>query len=200
VIAKCRRTCFVVPFRSTSPAPSFLLSCLPALVIALVAPTARAQLPPAPPAVASSAPDGVDRVPLRLALATAGAWGVAPGTFYNQLLGARLDFVFSPRVSLGGALDYANLKGKDGRASSALVTAQLEYRAGDPASSVRVPLRFASGYLGGNGPVVKAAAGLAFRLTPTVDLVTELFAPTVWLTNNQSLLSFNFSLELNIKL
>jgi hypothetical protein len=199
VITKRRRSSFV-PSRPTSPARSFSVSLLPALVIMLVAPTARAQVAPTP-AVTSAAPAvDVDRVPLRLALATAGAWGVAPGPFYNQLLGARLDFVFSPRVSLGGALDYANLKGKDGRASSALVTAQLEYRAGDPASSVRVPLRFASGYLGGNGPVVKAAAGLAFRLTPTVDLVTELFAPTVWLTNNQSLLSFNFALELDIKL
>jgi hypothetical protein len=175
------------------------------LLLMLVAPAARAQAPAPPPAVAAapvppSAPHPDDEIPLRLALQTEGAFGVATGSFYNQLVGARLDLRFSPSTSLGGYVGYANLKGANGRAHSVLTYAQLEYVLGDPAAAVRVPLRFASGYLGSNGPVVRTALGLAFALGKKVDLVTELLAPTVWFTNNQTLLSLDLSLELAIKL
>ncbi len=138
--------------------------------------------------------------PLRLAVQTEAATGVVTGRFYNQLVGARVDLQFSSRVSLGGYLGYVNLKGKDGRASDLLPYAQLEYRTGAPGDSVRIPFRFASGYLPRNGPVVRLATGLAFALTPRVDLVTELLAPMFWVTNNQTLLSMNLSLELSFRL
>jgi hypothetical protein len=139
-------------------------------------------------------------LPKRLALQTEGAIGLQPGPFYNHLVGARLDGSFSPHVSLGGYLGYANLKGKDGRAHAALTYAQVEYLFGDPGDTIRFPLRFASGYLFKNGPVVRAAGGLAFKLSPKVDLVTELLTPMVWLTNNQTLLSLDLSLEVLIRL
>jgi hypothetical protein len=139
-------------------------------------------------------------IPKRLALQTEGALGVASGPFYNHLAGARLDGTFSPRVSFGGYLGYANLKGKDGRAHAALTYAQVEYLFGDPAATIRFPLRFASGYLFKNGPVVRAAGGLDFRLSPRIDLVTEFLTPMVWLTNNQTLLSLDLSLEVLIHL
>ncbi|HVZ71009.1 MAG TPA: hypothetical protein VHJ20_01430 [Polyangia bacterium] len=156
--------------------------CAPLALVVLVSTSAHADAPPSD-------------VPLRLAVQTEGAIGVGTGAFYNQLAGARLDGRFSPHVSLGGYLGYANLKGKEGRASAALAYAQLEYLFGAPGSSVRVPLRFASGYLSSNGPIVRASTGLDFALTPKVDLVTELFAPTVWLTNHQTLLSLDLALE-----
>jgi hypothetical protein len=159
---------------------------------------------PPPVAVASSpviaAAPPADAIPLRLALQTEGAIGVGTGRFYNQLLGGRLDLRFSSQTSLGGYLGYANLKGANGRAHSALTYAQLEYVAGDPTSFVRFPLRFASGYLGGNGPIVRAAVGFAFAVGPKVDLVTEIFAPMVWFTNNQTLLSLDLSVELAVRL
>ncbi len=139
-------------------------------------------------------------IPKRLALQTEGAIGLESGPFYNHLVGARFDGTFSPHVSLGGYLGYANLKGKDGRAHAALTYAQVEYLFGDPGDTIRFPLRFASGYLFRNGPVVRAAAGLDFKLTPKVDLVTELLTPMVWLTNNQTLLSLDLSLEVLIHL
>jgi len=145
-------------------------------------------------------PEPVAQIPLRVAVQTEAAFGVVKGSFYNHLVGARVDLQFSPRVSFGGYLAYANLKGKDGRAHSALSCAQVEYMAGDPASRVRIPLRFGSGYLPGNGPVVRAATGLAFALGSKVDLITELVVPMVWLTNNQMLLSLNLSLELAFRL
>lgn len=139
-------------------------------------------------------------LPLRVAVQTEAAFGVGPGEFYNHLAGARLDLQFSPRVSLGGYLGYANLKGKDGRAHDLLPYAQVEYLLGNPGSAVRIPFRFASGYLPRNGPMARLATGLAFRLTPTVDVVTELFAPTFWVTGDQMLLSMSLSLELAVRL
>jgi hypothetical protein len=159
---------------------------------------ARAQTPPV--AVAPSpatAPEPT--LGLRLALQFEGAAGVATGSFRNGLLGGRVDLRFSPHVSLGGYLGYANLKGKDGRAHAALTYAQIEYLTGQAGDRVRVPARFASGYLGGNGPIVRVASGVALALSPSVDLVLE-FAPMVWLTNNQTLLSLDLALELGFRL
>jgi hypothetical protein len=135
------------------------------------------------------------RLPMRLALQTEGAIGLYPGDFYNHLVGARLDLVFSPHVSFGGYVGYANLKGKDGRVSDGLAYVQAEYIVGPP-GGVRVPIRFASGYLPRNGPVVRAASGFAFPLSPALDLVTELLAPMVWVTRDQMVLSMNLSAEL----
>ena len=44
------------------------------------------------------------------------------------------------------------------------------------------------------------SAGLAFPLTPKIDLVTELLVPTIWITNDQMLLSMNLALELLFRL
>ncbi|HSZ81339.1 MAG TPA: hypothetical protein VLA14_03605 [Polyangia bacterium] len=185
---------------------------IPLLLLIVVSPSAvaRAQTPPAaPPTSAAPAPTAVatqpappaaaSAIPLRLAAQVELASGVATGSFHNQLVGGRVDGRFSPHVSLGGYLGFASLKGKDGRLHAALTYAQLEYLAGEPSSWLRFPLRFATGYLTDNGPVVRAAAGLSFAVGRSVDLVTEL-APMVWLTNNQTLLSLNLSLELALRL
>jgi hypothetical protein len=139
-------------------------------------------------------------LPLRLAVQTEGAVGAYPGSFYNQLAGVRLDAQFSPHVSFGGYVGYANLKGKGGRAHDVLPYAQVEYLFGSPGASVRLPVRFASGYLPHNGPVVRMAGGLAFAVSPRVDIVTELLAPMLWVTGGEMVLSMNLSLELRMAL
>jgi hypothetical protein len=179
-------------------------AALAALVSAAAAP-ARAQQPPMAATATAAAPAAPPPSPtpppaLRLAVETEGAFGLYPGGFYNQLAGARLDLRASPHVSFGGYVGYANLKGKEGRAHDVLAYALVEYMAGRPDARVRVPLRFASGYLPRNGPVVRVAGGLAFALTPKVDLVTELLAPMFWVTRNQMVLSTNVSLELAFSL
>jgi hypothetical protein len=167
---------------------------------------ARAEAPaatvtPASVSTASPSPAAPDPTGFRLALQTEAALGIWVGPFYNQLAGARLDYAFSSRVSLGGYLGYANLKGKDGRAHGALPYAQVEYlqptQAGSP---LRFPLRFATGYLPRNGPVLRIAAGLAYAVSPRVDLITELVAPMLWITADQMELSMNLSLEIAIRL
>jgi hypothetical protein len=163
-------------------------------LLGLVAAPAAAQTAGAQPAAPQPPPPG--RLPMRLALQTEGAIGVYPGDFYNHLVGVRLDLVFSPHVSFGGYFAYANLKGKDGRAHDVLPYMQVEYMAGTPGSGVRIPIRFASGYLPRNGPVARLATGFAFALTPTLDIVTELLAPMIWVTRDQMVLSMNVSAEL----
>jgi hypothetical protein len=155
---------------------------------------ARAETPP--PAVASPAPAPAAEaiIPLRLAVALEAASGVVTGPFLNQLLGARLDGRFSEHLSLGVYVGAANLKGKDGRAHSALTYAALEYMAGDPALKVRFPLRFATGWLVSNGPVARVGTGMAIAAGKKVDLIGEI-ASMVWLTNNQNLLSVDLSIE-----
>jgi hypothetical protein len=135
---------------------------------------------------------------MRLALQTEGAIGVYPGDFYNHLVGGRIDLVFSPHVSFGGYIGYANLKGKDGRASNLLVYAQAEYLAGW-VGHVRIPLRFATGYLPHNGPVMRLSTGFAFPLTPTIDFFTELLAPMVWLTGDQMVVSMDLAAEIALR-
>ena len=68
------------------------------------------------------------------------------------------------------------------------------------AGAIRIPLRFASGYLPRNGPVVRLSTGFAFPLTPTIDLVTELLAPMIWLTGDQMVLSMDLAAELVVPL
>jgi hypothetical protein len=177
---------------------SFTLRLVPAgiavLAVALTAVPVSA-LAQAPAVASPAPPPDADAIPLRLALALESASGVVTGPFLNQLLGVRLDGRFSEHLSLGVYLGAANLKGKDGRAHSALTYAALEYMAGDPALKVRFPLRFATGWLAANGPVARAAAGMAFAAGRKVDLIGEV-ASMVWLTNNQNLLSIDLSLEI----
>jgi hypothetical protein len=154
---------------------------------------AHAQTPPPPPSVAAT-PPAEESVPLRLAVQLEEAGGVITGSFHNQMLGVRLDGRFSEHLSFGAYVGAGDLKGKDGRAHAALVLAVLEYMAGDPAATVRYPLRFSSGYLAVNGPVARASGGLAIGVGKKVDLVGEL-ASMVWITNNQNLLSIDFALE-----
>jgi len=166
-----------------------------ALLAAAAAPAAAQVAGAAVQQPAATTPVPAGRLPMRLALQTEGAIGVYPGDFYNHLAGARVDLVFSPQISFGGYVGYASLKGKDGRVSDLLATVQVEYLAGSP-GGIRIPIRFASGYLPRNGPVVRASTGFAFPLTPALDLVAELLAPMVWVTRDQMVLSMNLAAEL----
>lgn len=157
-------------------------------ILAVISATARAD-------------DAAEPAPWRLAAHAETAGGVAPGRFRNGLVGARLDWLASPRVSLGAYLGIASLKGREGRVHVPLPYVQLEHRT-PLAQDGRwtLPVRFGTGYLPRNGPIARAAAGLGYAVRPDVDLVVELFAPTVWSTHDQTLLSFSLALELGWRL
>lgn len=150
-----------------------------------------------PVAQPARAADDDDRVPVRLAVYGETAAGVTGGSFQNHLLGGRLDLLFSETVSFGASVAYVNLKGKEGRTHGLLPLAQLEVAPFlDGGRRWALPLSFATGYLARNGPVVRASAGVAWKMGQDVWLAVHLFAPTVWVTNDQTLASFNLGLEL----
>ena len=43
---------------------------------------------------------------------------------------------------------------------------------------------------------MRLSTGFAFPLTPTIDLVTEVLAPMIWLTSDQMVLSMDLAAEL----
>jgi hypothetical protein len=133
----------------------------------------------------------------RLALRAEPAFGVAGGRFFNQLVGARADYRFTEQISLGGYLGYANLKGQEGRAHNVLPSLELEYRPSlDASNRFGLPLRFATGYLPNNGPVLRLSIGVSYALGPTVDLVLDAFTPTFWVIRDRTVVSLGGALEI----
>jgi len=135
--------------------------------------------------------------PLRVAVQAEPAWGVSGGTFYNQLVGARLDYRFTDSLALGPYVGYANLKGHDGRAHNVLSYLALEYRPRLGAGGFRLPLRFATGYLPQNGPVLRLSAGASYALSPTVDIALDAFTPTFWVIRDRTVVSLGGALEIS---
>ncbi|HVU00750.1 MAG TPA: hypothetical protein VHE30_03330 [Polyangiaceae bacterium] len=161
----------------------------------------RSLIPAAPPPESSTeeapAPRSEELGP-RLALQTEGAFGLGRRFFYNHLAGARVDYGFPGDFAIGGYLGYANLKGKDGRASNVLPYAQVEYRLHVAESSgILIPFRLGSGYLPRNGPFLRLAAGVSFPLGGTARLGLDLLAPTVWVVRNSTAFSMDVAAEVS---
>jgi hypothetical protein len=132
-----------------------------------------------------------------LALRAEPAFGVSGGSFYNQLVGARASYRFADNLSLGPYIAYANLKGQDGRAHNVLPSLELEYRVSLGASSAfKIPLRFATGYLPMNGPVMRLSAGIGYALSPHVDIVLDLLTPTFWVIRDRTVASLGAGFEI----
>lgn len=136
--------------------------------------------------------------PLRIGLSATSAVGVTHAGFFNQLLGPRLDYRFTPRFAFGGLLSYANLKGKDGRAQNVLPEASLEYRVALNGERFGAPLRFSAGYLPKNGPTLRLGAGLDFGLTDVVSLDLVPLETMIWVNRERPEVSLNGSLALRM--
>lgn len=176
----------------------------------------RSLLPQAPLAAPAAVepekpPESHSAAVHRLSLNTEGALGLTSGvnestptslpSFYNQFVGPRFDYGFPNDFALGAFVGYANLKGKEGRASNVLPYLQLEYRTRvSKASEFRIPLRLATGYLPSNGPFFRLAAGLEFPLGQGVHLGLDLIAPALWVVRNRTLLSLDAALEVGVDL
>jgi hypothetical protein len=128
------------------------------------------------------------------------AFGASRDFFFNALLGARIDYRITPDIRVGAYLGYANLRGKDGRASNLLMLAQVEDRVRVSASTdLRVPLRLALGYLPQNGPVVRLAAGLGFPIGNRWEMTFDLLAPTFWVLPERTVVSLDLAAELGYR-
>jgi hypothetical protein len=126
------------------------------------------------------------------------AFGVAGGSFYNQLAGARVDYRFTKEIALGGYIGYANLKGKDGRAHALLPYLNVEYRPRLTASSAfGLPLGLGTGYLPNNGPFLRLYAGVSYALGPQTDIALAFFTPTFWVVHDRTVVSLGAALEIS---
>jgi hypothetical protein len=136
--------------------------------------------------------------PVRYAVQAESAFGVGQGSFYNQLIGARVDYRFTEQLALGGYLGYANLKGRDGRAHDVLPYLNLEYRVGlDEKRIFGLPLGFGTGYLPNNGPYLRLSAGISYAVTPQTDVVLAFLTPTFWVVHDRTVVSLGAALEIN---
>ncbi len=169
---KCRALCLVLLF----PLPAFAQT-------------------PAPAALADEPPSH-----LRLAFTSTSAFGVTNAGFFNEVVGARFDYRFTQRFAFGGALGYANLKGKDGRAHNVLPEAALEYRVPISGESFGLPLRFMLGFLPKNGPTLRVGVGLDFALSDSVSLEVVPLEPMAWVNRERTEVSLNAALGLRLAL
>jgi len=128
---------------------------------------------------------------------TEGAIGTSQDSFYNHLIGARIDYRISRDIALGAYVGYANLRGKAGRVSNMLTYIQIEDRVRIVSSSdITVPLRLGIGYLPFNGPVVRLAAGLNIPLDDRLQLGFDILTPTIWVLPDRTAISLDIAAEL----
>jgi hypothetical protein len=109
------------------------------------------------------------------------AFGPGQDSFINGLAAVRVGWFPHDRVGVTATVAYANLNGRDGRASNVLFAAGVE-TAVDlvPSAKVFIPLRAEVGYLPLNGPVFRVTAGVAFQVARRVRIEVDLLSPTLW--------------------
>jgi hypothetical protein len=109
------------------------------------------------------------------------AFGPGRDSFINGLGAVRLGWFPHDRVGISATFAYANLNGREGRASNVFFSAGVE-TAIDlvPSARVFIPLRAEVGYLPLNGPVFRVTAGVAFQVARRVRIEVDLLSPTLW--------------------
>jgi hypothetical protein len=177
-----------------NPIPAFLL--LAALLSSRLAAAEPGEAPgaagaprDAPPAPTSASED--EPIEPRVAGFATVALGMPKLGFVNELVGARFELGYTRRFSLAFGLSYANLKGKDGRASNALPEASVAYRVPIAGGTFGVPIRFSGGYLPMNGPTLRLGSGLDLMLSESVACELTLLEPMIWVTRDRPELSLN---------
>jgi hypothetical protein len=173
----------------------------PLLLLSLVlvaAPAAAAEPPAPPPAAAAPAVDDTAPRPLRLSFSSTSAFGVTHAKFFNELLGARLDYRFTPRFAFGAELSYVNLKGKDGRVSNLLPEVTTEYRVPLNKQVVGMPLRLSLGFLPKNGPTLRIGGGFDISVSDSVSFEIIPLEPMLWITRDRPEVSFDAHVGLRL--
>lgn len=140
--------------------------------------------------------DATPSRPLRLGAASTSAFGLTHARFFNQLVGARLEYRFTPRFAFGGTVSYANLKGKDERVHNVLPEVTTEYRVPVESARLGLPLRVSMGFLPKNGPTLRVSAGIDLALTSALSLELTPLEPMVWVTRERPEVSLNGTLAL----
>lgn len=170
-------------------------------VLALAPLRARAAEPNTPNADTASGAQSAHTptTETRIAAYALTAFGLTGSGFLNQLAGARFELAYSPRFTLAFAVAYANLKGKDGRASNVLPEVLVGYRA-PLGRVVGLPFHLGGGYLPNNGPTLRVGTGLDFVLGDRSVLELTLVEPMVWVTRNRPEVSLDLGAVLAYRL
>lgn len=135
-----------------------------------------------------------------LALVTEASIGATEGSFYNHYVGMRLDLRITRDFLVGVYAGYGNLEGRDQRVSSVYVLAHGEYRIRPSgAIDLTIPIRIGVGYLGWNGAVLRASAGLNYGITENWEIGVDLLAPTFYILSSGLSVAFDFSLEVGYR-
>ncbi len=158
--------------------------------------TATATATAAPDAARPSASPPIAR--LRVALTSTSAFGLSNGRFFNELVGVRLDYRFGQRFAFGGALAYANLRGKDARSHNVLPEATLQYRVPIEGEHFGLPLRLGTGFLPRNGPTLRLSVGLDLALGKHASLELMPLEPMLWVTRERPEVSLNAALAFRL--
>jgi len=172
-----------------------LVSALALCAPGNAAPSDSGDASASPPSDSGSATTGSesndDPIEKRVAAFATVALGMPSLVFVNELVGARFELGYTPRFSLGMSLAYANLKGKDGRASNVLPEASVAYRIPFGDGAFGIPIRFSGGYLANNGPTLRLSSGVDFTLGERFACELALLEPMVWVTRDRPELSLN---------
>ena len=135
-----------------------------------------------------------------LVLQTEASIGTSEGSYYNHLVGARLDFRILRDLLLGAYVAYVNLQGRDDRVSNLFFLLQGEYRIRPVATlDLSIPLRIGVGYLPFNGPVLRVAAGVNYALTPNWEIGADLITPTFFFLPDRVAVSMDIALEVGYR-
>lgn len=135
-----------------------------------------------------------------LALVTEASIGATEGSFYNHYVGLRLDLRITRDFLVGVYGGYGNLSGRDQRVSSIWVMAHGEYRIRPSgAFDLTIPIRVGAGYLGWNGAVLRASAGLNYGLSESWEIGVDLIAPTFYILPSGLSVAFDFSVEVGYR-
>lgn len=126
------------------------------------------------------------------------SFGTNEGGFTNASIGARIDYAATPALRVGLEIAYANLEAAPDRAHSVLALAQFEARA-TLSETWSVPARIALGHLASNGPVLRLASGIAFKLASRLEVVLEV-APTFFTTRDGVYSAIGPGIELGLRL
>ena len=164
---------------------------LPLSFVFVATPSAAAEPPASAANAAVTEASSAVAKPLRLAFTSTSAFGVTHAKFFNQLVGARLDYRYTPRFAFGAELGYVNLKGKDRRVSNVLPEVATEYRLPLNGETVGLPLRFSLGFLPKNGPTLRLGGGFDFGVTDSLSFELIPLEPMVWITRDRPEVSLN---------
>ncbi len=139
---------------------------------------------------------GVARYRLDLGLATEAVIGTTETRFYGHLLGVRFDLRARERLLFGGFVAWAQLPGRDQRIQSFVWWLHAEYRVRIARElKLLLPIRVAGGQVPFNGAMARVSVGLRYPVRERWEIGADLLAPTVWVTSQQTVTSFDIGLQ-----